>query len=355
MKRKKIFIILLSVLILILTACTPKSKTPLIVFAAGSLIQPFSDLERAFEAKYTDIDLQAEYHGSIQVIRHVTELHEPIDVVATADQALIPMLMYAVNIPDTEQPYANWMLAMATNRLAVAFKDDSLYADEITSENWWKILSRPDVKVGLSDPRFDAVGYRQLMVFVLAQQVYQNDTIFDNFVADQFTHRIRLVDMGNMQIIRVPEILETTRNSHVMMRGSSIALISLLEAGEIDYAFEYESVIKQHSFNLLSLPSSLNLGEETMGDSYGKVTVQMDFQRFSSVDPVFKGEQIKYGITIPTNAPHPEEAELFLQFLYSPEGQAIMQKNAQPLIVPVLIDRAENLPLSLRDFFEYSE
>ncbi len=62
-----------------------------------------------------------QYHGSIQVMRHATELHEPIDVVATADASLIPMLMYAMNDPDTGQPYANWYIRFASNHLALAY------------------------------------------------------------------------------------------------------------------------------------------------------------------------------------------------------------------------------------------
>ncbi len=58
-------------------------KTTLVVYAAGSLIIPFNDLEKVFESKYPQIDVQAQYHGSIQVIRQVTDLHVPIDVVAT--------------------------------------------------------------------------------------------------------------------------------------------------------------------------------------------------------------------------------------------------------------------------------
>ena len=343
MKAETLWVMLL-IFGLFISACTPKEKTPLVVFAAGSLIQPFDDLEQAFEAKYPDIDVQSEYHGSIQVIRHVTELHEGIDIVASADQALIPMLMYQVNIPDTNKPYANWYISMAGNRLALAYNPESKYAQEINADNWYEVLSRPDVKVGLSDPRFDAVGYRQLMTFALAQGVYDNTGIFNAFLDDQFTHRIRLVDLGDMQIIRIPELLETTRTSHIMMRGSSVALISLLEAGEIDYAFEYESVIQQHGFEMLKLPPSLNLGEDGMEDQYGKVTVKMDFQRFASVDPVFKGEKIKYGLTIPSNAPHPEEAALYIQFLYGPEGQAIMQQNKHPLLIPFIVDKPENLP-----------
>lgn len=330
------------------TACTPKVKTPVVVFAAGSLIQPFDDLEKAFEAKYPDLDILAEYHGSIQVIRHVTELHEEIDIIASADQALIPMLMYEVNMPGTEQPYTDWYLSFASNHLALAYKPGSKYADEINQDNWYDILSRPDVKVGLSDPRFDAVGYRQLMTFAMAQNEYGKESIFNDFIDDQFTHKIRLVDMGDMQIIRIPELLETTRESHIMMRGSSVALISLLEAGEIDYAFEYESVIKQHGFEMLRLPDSLNLGNPDLEEDYARVTVKLDFRRFASVDPVFKGEHIKYGITIPSNAPHPEEAALFIQFIYSPEGQAIMQENAHPLLLPPRGDGLVNLPESLQ-------
>ena len=346
---KKIFIGLIWLtLALSLVACQPKEKTPLVVFAAGSLIQPFNELEKAFEAKYPNINVLSEYHGSIQVMRHVTELHESIDVVATADQSLVPMLMYAVNVPGTDQPYADWYISMAANKLGIAYQPGSKYANEINAENWWEILSRPDVRVGISDPRFDAVGYRALMVFALAQEVYGNDGIFNGVVQDQFRTPIRLMDMGDMQIIRGPELLETTKGSHIFLRGASIALISLLEAGEIDYAFEYESVINQHGFQLLALPPSLNLGEPDMEEFYGKVTVQLDFQRFATVEPVFKGERIRYGLTIPTNAPHPDEAALYINFLFSPEGQEIMRRNAHPLTIPVVVDRPENLPDALQ-------
>jgi molybdate/tungstate transport system substrate-binding protein len=351
MKKSNPLIIPL-IIIFSISACAPKEKTPLVVFAAGSLIQPFTDLEKAFEEKYPEIDVLSEYHGSIQVMRHVTELHEEIDIVATADQSLIPMLMYQVNIPNTEQPYANWYISMATNRLGIAYSPESKYADEITSDNWWEILSRPDVRVGVADPRFDAVGYRTLMVFALAQDVYGNEDIFNDFWVGQFKYPIRLVDMDDLQMIRVPEILETTKESHILLRGSSIQLISLLEAGEVDYAFEYESVIQQHEFALMELPGSLNLGETGMDEQYGKATVRMDFQRFATVNPVFQGEQIKYGITIPSNAPHPEEAALYIQFLYSPQGQAIMQQNAHPLLIPLSVDQPENLPESLQSILQ---
>ncbi len=331
-----------------LVACAPTPKTKIVVFAAGSLMKPFSEIEKAFETRYPEFDLQMEYHGSIQVMRHVTDLHESIDVVATADQSLIPMLMYSTAHPNTGKPYASWYISMASNKLAIAYTPTSKYASEINPNNWSEVLSRPDVRVGISDPRFDAVGYRQLMVFALAQQLYQDDQIFNNFLDGQFTNPIKLVDLGDMQIIRIPELLETASGAHVVMRGSSIALNSLLQAGEIDYAFEYQSVIAQQGFEMLSLPPELNLGDSAQEAFYTRVTVQLDFQRFKSVNPVFKGETIKYGLTIPQNAPNLAGAIQFITFLYGEEGQKIMLANSHPIIIPIQADAIDQLPELLK-------
>jgi len=324
------------------------NKTPLVIYAAGSLIIPFGDLEKAFETKYPNIDVQAQYHGSIQVIRQVTDLHVPIDVVATADATLVPMLMYATTDPDTGQPYADWYIRFASNRLALAYKPDSKYASDINSANWYEILSRPDVKVGLADPRFDAVGYRALMVYALARDYYHQPTLFTDMFKGQFSFPLGSFSENSLTTVTVPEIMETKTSSHIILRGASMELIALLESGDLDYAFEYESVIRQHGLSLLELPDPLNLGEEADQQIYNTVQVNEDFQRFASVKPVFRGERIGYGITIPENAPHPAEAALFVAFLLGPQGQAIMEADYHPLFDPALCSGYANTPSSLQ-------
>jgi molybdate/tungstate transport system substrate-binding protein len=321
-----------------------------VVFAAGSLIIPFGDLEKSFESKYPQIDVQPQYHGSIQVMRHATELHEPIDVVATADASLIPMLMYTTNNPDTSLPYANWYIRFASNHLAIAYQPDSLYAHEINGNNWYTVLSRPDVKVGIADPRFDASGYRALMAFDLAQSYYQDPRIFMNMFSGDFNYPLGIFTEGGLTTITVPEIVETKANSHIVIRGASIALIALLESGDLDYAFEYESVIQQHSLKMVQLPEAINLGSEDYADTYSTVQVNLDFQRFASVKPVFRGERIGYGITIPSSAPHPREAALFIEFLLSPEGRAVMLADDQPMFEPALGENYKNIPASLQTY-----
>jgi len=329
-------------------ANSPAEKTPLVVFAAGSLIQPFDELEKAFEAKYPNIDVLPEYHGSIQVIRHATELREPIDVVATADASLIPMLMYDVNDPDTGLPYADWYIRYASNHLALAYNEDSKYADEINADNWVEILSRPDVKVGIPDPRFDAAGYRGLMAMALDEERAKTYGMFEAFVDGQFTFEPTIFRDDDLTTITVPEILETSSGAHLVLRGASIQLIALLESGDLDYAFEYESVIDQHGLELLHLPDEVNLGEETFENLYNRVQVNLDFQRFASVKPEFRGEQIGYGITIPSSALHPDEAALFIAFLLSPEGRAIMEANHHPMFEVPLGDGYANMPADLQ-------
>ncbi len=346
------------IMVFALAGCTGKSstgtrpagsgKTPLIVFAAGSLILPFEDLEKAFESKYPNIDVQAEYHGSIQVIRQVTDLHIPVDVVATADASLVPMLMYATDDPDTGRPFANWYIQFASNHLALAFRPGSKYAGEINTDNWFTILARRDVKVGIADPRFDATGYRALMAYALAQDYYHKNTLFTDMFSGGFAFPLGIFKDDDLTTITVPEIVETKPNSHIVIRGASIQLIALLESGDLDYAFEYESVIQQHGLNMVHLPDAINLGEQEYNHTYSTVQVNLDFQRFASVKPQFRGERIGYGITIPSNAPHPIDAELFIAFLLGPEGRSIMQADHHPIFDPSIGYHYVDIPHSLQ-------
>jgi len=55
---------------------------------------------------------------------------------------------------------------------------------------------------------------------------------------------------------------------------------------------------------------------------------------------------------MPNNAPSPELATEFVKFLLGPEGQAIMQEQGQPPIVPPVSDNIDNLPAELKEVVE---
>lgn len=309
---------------------------------------PFDDLERAYEADHPDVDVQIEAHGSIQAIRQVSEVHMVQDVVFSADDALIPMLMYQHKVPETGKPYATWYIRFATNHLGLAYTPKSKYADQINSDNWFKFLARSDVKVGMADPRFDAVGYRALMALQLAKAAYGKPTILEDVILGQFKTPITMQIENGRAIIHVPEILETKPGSNIVLRGASMQEIALLESGDVDYAFEYESVIAQHKLGGVALPAAVNLGAVSFAGQYGQVQVRLDFQRFVSVTPEFTGGVIGYGLTIPSNAPHRQSAEDFLAFLLGPKGRAVMEANQHPLITPPQADHYEAIPQGVK-------
>jgi molybdate/tungstate transport system substrate-binding protein len=153
-------------------------------------------------------------------------------------------------------------------------------------------------------------------------------------------------------VILVPELLETVPDSNIVLRGGSVALLALLESGDIDYAFEYESVARQHGLRYVELPPELNLGDMAQADNYAHVQVRLDFQRFSSVKPEFDGDVIGYGVAIPSNAPNPAEAQAFVEFLLGPKGAAIMEANSHPVFAAFLVDNCVAVPENLKSYCE---
>ena len=349
-RRARVGVLLIVVLLLPAVAAggCGSNRTKLTVLCAGSLIVPFDQLAQEFETAHPGIDVAVEGHGSIQVVREVTELHKEADVMVVADRSLLPMLMYGHKVPGSAEDYANWYIRFATNRLGIAYTSQSKYAAEIGSANWYEVLSRPDVKLGISDPRIDSCGYRALMVCQLAEDDYTDNTILERVMGD-FSPPITVSDNIEAHVIAVPE---TVKPKKVTMRGYSVTLLSLLESGDLDYCFEYESVARQRGLGFVELPPEIDLGSREFADRYGQVAVKMDFQRFASINPEFRGEPIQYALTIPTNSPHRDAAIQFVEFLLGSDGQTIFLESYQPTLVPPEADNPANMPASLRSLLQ---
>jgi molybdate/tungstate transport system substrate-binding protein len=317
-RNTRLKIVILAVflaVILFFSGCTDQasSPTPLKVIAAGSLLSPFAQAEQEYEADHPGVDVQIEGHGSIQVIRQVTDLHRTADVIAVADESLIPDLMYRP-MEGTVQNYTDWYLPFATNEMVITYTNRSRYHEEITPENWYRILERPDVRVGFSNPMLDAAGYRTLMVIQLAEEEYGDPMVFERIIADHFPSTLSVSDTGNSTTITLPEIMRPS-DDHVVIRDGSIYLLSLLDAGGIDYAIEYKSVAEGMGLPYVPLPDSINLGSAEYADHYGTVTVALGFPRFSTIGRERTGRPIVYALTIPANAPHPEIGREFMDYV----------------------------------------
>jgi len=291
----------------------PSLEGKLIIFHAGSLTVPIQELTEKFQAQYPGVTFETEASGSNAAARKISELGRQADLMMSADYTVIDKLL----IPG----FADWNVRFARNTMVIAYTDQSQYADEISADNWYEILTRDGVIYGHSDPDADPCGYRTLLVWQLAEKHYG-----------------------------VPG-LYTRLDEHCPpenVRPKSVELIALLESGDMDYAFEYRSVAVQHGLEFVELPDELNLSMVEHADFYSQATVDIAGSE-PGTTMTMTGSPIVYGVTIPKNAPSPDLAVEFVEFLLGPEGQAVMAGQGQPPIVPPVAGDVSAVPAELRE------
>ena len=295
---------------------TGSYKTPLKVFHAGSLTVPLEDVEEKFEAAYPGVDVQLQAAGSVTCVNWITDVGKVADVLATADWTLIR---------DMDSTYQNYTVQFATNKMVLCYYGALPTGDEdINATNFWTKLNNTAREWGFSNPNLDPCGYRTLMVFQLAEIEYSDANILDDIVLDHTD--ITVVDDGTNYNITCPENLNPIDN--VNIRDKSVDLVTLLQEGSLDYAFEYLSVAIQHGLNYIELEAPVALNDSSLDSDYGKVKV------IKCDDSISTGKSITYGVTVPLNADNPDLGAKFVEYMINSIGDAIFTNQGQPPINP---------------------
>jgi len=287
--------------------CTQEQKEEISIVCAGSLIQPLTELKERYEAQNPSSKVLIEGHGSIQAIRQVIDLHRTFDLICVADESLFPAMMGI----DEYEP-------LGTSEMVLMYTNDSVYADEITSDNWATILARDGIRFGFPNPVLDAAGYRSLMVLALYDREYGTDLL-----EHVITSRINGISVHvghDVTVITLPEILkpsafQSQNGNQVLIRDGSVFLLTLLKTGGIDYALEYKCVADGSGLPYITLPPGVNLGDPTYASVYDDVVVNLNFQRFSSIGLTRTGLPIVYASVIPDDAVNASGAQNFLAFM----------------------------------------
>ena len=291
---------------------TGELRGTLTVFHAGSLAVPFRDISHAFMKKHPKVTVELESGGSRKMIRRITQLHQEADILASSDYVAIEQLM----MPD----FTAWYIGFATNRMVIAYGKKAKYADEINLDNWHEVLLRDGVVFGRGDHNMDPCGYRTLLAWKLAEKHYGKEGLYAKLDAK----------CGEKNI-----------------RPKSENLLPLLQSGDMDYAFEYESVARQHELGFVALPAKINLSDAGMKDLYATVKVEVSGKKPGETQ-VQKGEPILYAVTIPAGAPSPELAAEWIRFLVGEEGRGLLKKNFQNPLDEPLASGLEYVPALLR-------
>ncbi len=270
-----------------LFAAQAAEPTVLTVFAAGTLAVPFKKINALFEGQNAGVTVQAQYGGSVKMAKQITDLHQDADLLAVADYNVIPKYMFAA------PAHASWYAGIARNAITFVYTDKSKFAAEINADNWYKVLARPGVEIGRSNPDTDPSGYQTVQMLNLAEKFYKTPGLEQSILSN------------------APQ-----KN----MRDTETALISALQLGEIDYLAIYRSDALQHHLKFIDLPAKIDLSDPAQAAFYKQGVAH-------TKNGDLAGNPIVYAITTVNGAKNASLAEKYVALVLSPPGQAVMKDN----------------------------
>lgn len=284
----------------------PAAQT-LTIYAAGTLAIPFTRVDAAFHRLHPNVTLQPEFGGSVMMARRIADLHQHADVFASADYTVIPDVLGKAGL-------SSWLIGFTSNAVTLAYTKHSRGASDINAKNWYRVVARPSVVIGRSDPNTDPSGYQFLQMLSLANRYYHDP----NLKADVLKN--------------------APRNA---MRNTETSLMSALQLGEIDYLAIYTSSAKSHHLEYVRLPSAINLGDPAKAAQYAHGTAKTD-------KGLLHGDPIIYAAAIPHSSSQPKLAAEYIRFLTSKQGRKIFKESGFAPLQHPLLHGASHVPGSLK-------
>jgi molybdate/tungstate transport system substrate-binding protein len=280
----------------------------LTIYAAGTLAVPFRQINTLFEKNNANVTVQAQFGGSVMMAKRITDLHQDADLLAVADYSVIPKYMFG------DPAHAAWYAGFARNAITFVYTDKSKYASEINAQNWYKILARPGVEIGRSNPDTDPSGYQTVQMLNLAEKFYNAP--------------------GLEQSVLANAPLANTRDTET-------SLISALQLGQIDYLAIYRSDALQHHLKFIDLPAKINLSDPAEAGFYKDGIAHTKNGELS-------GKPIVYAVTMLNGSKNAALAKEYVALLLGPDGQAVMKNNGFGDFSPPYAVHLEAMPAELK-------
>ncbi|MEG6521969.1 extracellular solute-binding protein [Desulfotomaculum sp. 1211_IL3151] len=259
------------------------------IMNAGALHRIIGNCIEVFMQKNLEVTLEMKGVGSREGAKRLLS-GEKCDIIALADQALFAELL----VPDLVEDY----FVFATDQIVIAYDHFSRGSKEINSENWADILLQPEVIFARSDHNLDPCGYRTLMVWQLAEKLYNRPGL---------THEL---DSACLHYSTYPKSLD---------------LAGALLAGKVDYAFLYSSEAKQLGLPYITLPSKINLSNPAYADYYDQAAVSVE-SKIPGKNIIIHGKPIEFAVGISKTTQHDDLAKQFVDLLTGHEGHAILEE-----------------------------
>ena len=187
---------------------------------------------------------------------------------------------------------------IARTEMVIAYSPKSRFASKFAqagqggAEAWWQVLEEPGLRFGRTDPVTDPQGRNIIFTMMLAAQLYKQPDLAE---------RVLGPTMNEKQIFAEPLVQ------------------ARLQSGELDAASAYK--IQPGPFNLpfLNLPAAINLGSYNVQAEHPEISLTV-------ADKSYRPEPLVYYAAALQDAPHPEKAAAFVQWIQESEAQDIFRR-----------------------------
>ncbi len=186
---------------------------------------------------------------------------------------------------------------VASTQMCIAYSPASPYAKAFAAaaagkKAWYKLLERPGVTFGRTDPRTDPQGQNIIFTLMLAQRYYHVPGL-------------------------AQRVLRGTMNPQQIFTEAS--LLSRLKSGEMAASSGYLSAVRSLHLPCIRLPDQINLSDPKLAKSwYDKAhfTLVVDGKK-----TVVHPQPLVFYAAVPTDAPHPRLGREFIRFMEGRQGQ----------------------------------
>jgi molybdate/tungstate transport system substrate-binding protein len=186
---------------------------------------------------------------------------------------------------------------VASTQIVLAYSPHSKFAAAIAHAKgaaWTKILSNPGLRFGRTDPNTDPQGQYVLYALQLAEIFYKQPGLKTAIAGG---------DVNEAQIFTEP------------------SLLARLQEGQIDATLGYESAVISQKLPYITLPPEINFSDPSKAKTwYAKASLTVTAKGVTKT--IHPGLLVFYA-TVLANAPNPEAAQGFVDFLTSKTGQQI--------------------------------
>jgi len=250
-------------------------------------------------AKANQVNYQGQGQGAYGMANLLASKKVVADVFISITPGPIAVLQKA-GLVDKAEPVASTSMVIAYNpkgKYAEAF--NAIRNHRPGAQPWWQVLQTPSLRFGRTDPTTDPQGQNIIFTMMLASRYYQQPGLAEKILG------------------------ETQNPQQVFAEGG---LLTRLEAGQIDASSGYESATRSAHLPYIKLPDEINLSNPDMDANwYSKVS--FDITDAKGQKKTLRTQPLVFYAAVLKNAPHPELAQKFVQFMQSKAGQALFEKN----------------------------